>query len=244
MEFASFGSLIRPGAASLGVTLGEDQSRRLYSYFLELRRWSKKMNLIARDSADGEIVEKHFIDSLALLDLLREPGARLLDIGSGAGFPGLVCKAARPDLTVHLVEPRLKRVSFLRHIIRQLQLSDIEVHGCRLEDGPIEGESSFDWVVGRAVADVGTFLALCARFKKYGSSVVCMKGPGYFNELDEQRERSGGWQLETTREYRLPFSGARRALLVFTACNRLQEPAVNGGGGTSITAKGAGAKIG
>ncbi len=217
MEYESFGSLIRPGAASLGVALGEDQSRRLYSYFLELRRWSKKVNLIARGTADEEIVEKHFIDSLALLDLLHDPGARLLDIGSGAGFPGLVCKVARPDMTVHLVEPRLKRVSFLRHIIRLLGLSDIVVHGCRLEDGPIEAESSFDWVVGRAVADVGNFLVLCTRFKNYGSSVVCMKGPGYLDELDEQKECSNGWQLKTTHSYQLPFSGARRVLLVYTS---------------------------
>jgi 16S rRNA (guanine527-N7)-methyltransferase len=216
MERESFGSLIRSGAASFGVKLDEEQGRRLYSYFLELRRWSKKINLIARETVDKDIVEKHFIDSLVLLDLLPDSGVRLLDIGSGAGFPGLVCKAARPDLTVHLVEPRLKRVSFLRHIIRQLKLSDIEVHGCRLEDGSISEESSFNWVVSRAVADIGGFLALCDRFKNYGSSVVCMKGPGYLDELDERRELSNGWQLETTRTYRLPFSGARRALLVYT----------------------------
>lgn len=215
MEFESFSSLIRPGAADLGITLDENQSRRLYSYFQELRRWSKKVNLIARNSVAEEIVEKHFIDSLALLNLLPDPDARLLDIGSGAGFPGLVCKAARPELTVHLVEPRLKRVSFLRHVIRLLGLNDIEVHGCRLEDGPIEAESSFDWVVSRAVADIGTFLALCARFKNYGSSVVCMKGPGYLDELDEKRERSNGWQLKATHSYRLPFSRARRVLLVY-----------------------------
>ncbi len=215
MDFDRFDSQLRRGAASLGVTVDGQQSRRLHQYFQELRRWSKKINLISRNASDDQIVEKHFVDSLALLNLLQDADARLLDIGSGAGFPGLVCKSARPDMTVRLVEPRLKRVSFLRHVIRLLDLQDIEVHAARLEEGAMEDESTFDWVVGRAVTDIGDFLALCRRFKKYGSSVVCMKGPGYLDELDEQRERDNGWQLKTRRSYRLPFSNSRRFLLVF-----------------------------
>lgn len=215
MEFERFDSQLRPGAASFGVTVNERESLQLHRYFVELRRWSKKVNLISRNTAEDEIVEKHFIDSLALLKILPDPGARLLDIGSGAGFPGLVCKAARPGMTVHLVEPRLKRVSFLRHIIRLLDLKDIEVHGARVEDYKCAGESTIDWIVGRAVADVGKFLALCERFKKSGSSVVCMKGPGYLVEVDEKKERDNGWKLKTTRSYRLPFSRAQRVLLVY-----------------------------
>ena len=133
MEFKRFAALLQKGADELAVEIGDQESGRLYDYFSELKRWSRKVNLISRNASDEEIVEKHFLDSLALLDVLREPNASLLDVGSGAGFPGLVCKAACPGLPVALVEPRLKRVSFLRHICRLLDLSDVEVHGRRLE---------------------------------------------------------------------------------------------------------------
>lgn len=216
MEFDTFDSLLRQGAESLTVTVERSRSELLYRYFLELKRWSKKVNLISKTLSDQEIVEKHFVDSLALLRLISGSGASLLDIGSGAGFPGLVCKAARPEMEVSLIEPRLKRVSFLRHIIRLLGLSGIKVQAQRLEDGvELDGESSFNWVVSRAVADIADFLKICERFKKYGSSVVCMKGPGYVDELDEKKQSDNGWRLQTVHEYRLPLSGAQRSLLVF-----------------------------
>lgn len=215
MEYKRFDSLLRKGSDSLAVAVDVQQCRRLYLYFSELKRWSRKVNLISRSATDEEIVEKHFLDSLALLDLLKQPHVSLLDVGSGAGFPGLVCKAARPEMRVGLVEPRLKRVSFLRHICRLLELADIEVHGCRLEERNLEGESTFGWVVSRAVAEIDDFLTLCSRFKEYGSSVVCMKGPGYLDELDEKTIAANGWRLVDTKTYRLPFSGAQRSLLVF-----------------------------
>jgi len=224
MDFNRFDWQLRSGAAALGVELDEPQSERLYRYFEELNRWSRKVNLISRNASADEIVEKHFIDSLALLKLFSGSAVTLLDVGSGAGFPGLVCKAARPELTVHLVEPRLKRISFLRQVIRLLKLEDIVVHGARLEDGEIDQESDFSHIVSRAVTDVTEFLSLCRRFRNYGSSVVCMKGPGYHKEFDEIKERQHGWHLAETQHYRLPFSGAQRALLVFQCAPIAADP--------------------
>lgn len=215
MEFERFEPLLTTGARKLGIDLDTLQTRRLYDYFTELKRWSGKVNLISRNASDEEIVEIHFLDSLALLDLFREGPTSLLDVGSGAGFPGLVCKAVQPDMKVALVEPRLKRVSFLRHVCRLLGLADMEVHGCRLEEQIIPDESDFRWVVSRAVAEIGDFLTLCSRFREYGSAVVCMKGPGYLEELKKSADASDDWYLEDKKTYRLPFSGAQRALLVF-----------------------------
>ena len=216
MELDTFDSLLRRGAQSLAVAVDHSRSEPLYRYFLELKRWSQKVNLISKNAPDETIVDKHFIDSLALLHLLPGSRDRLLDIGSGAGFPGLVCKVARPELEVSLLEPRLKRVSFLRHVIRLLNLSGIEVQAQRLEEGTVlAGESGYNWVVSRAVTEIGDFLRLCERFKKCGSSVVCMKGPGYADEFDEKKEAENGWRLQTVWEYVLPYSGAQRSLLVF-----------------------------
>jgi 16S rRNA (guanine527-N7)-methyltransferase len=215
MEFNRFEPLLTTGARKLGVDLDNLQSRRLYDYFTELKRWSSKVNLISKSASDEEIVEIHFLDSLALLGLLGEAPTSLLDVGSGAGFPGLVCKTVQPEMKVALVEPRLKRVSFLRHVCRLLGLAEIEVHGCRLEERAIPGESDFRWVVSRAVAEIGDFLTLCGRFRDYGSSVVCMKGPGYLEELKTSADVSEGWKLVDKKTYRLPYSGAQRALLEF-----------------------------
>lgn len=216
MEFDRFDELLGRGARHLDIELNAEQSRNLYRYFVELRHWSRKINLIARESSDEQIIENHFIDSLALLNLFDASTATLLDIGTGAGFPGLVCKAARPELTLGLVEPRMKRVSFLRHVIRQLELSGVMIQACRLEDGiELEGQAGYDWVVSRAVTDIGAFLHMCGRFKQYGAHIVCMKGPRYQNELDAQAEAAHDWRLQSTRIYRLPYSGAQRALLVF-----------------------------
>ena len=139
----------------------------------------------------------------------------LLDVGSGAGFPGLVCMAVQPDLKVALVEPRLKRISFLRHVCRLLGLADMEVHGCRLEERIIPEESDFRWVVSRAVAEICDILTLCGRFREYVSAVVCMNGPGYLEELKTSADVSEGWKLVDKKTYRLPYSGAQRALLEF-----------------------------
>ena len=215
--YPEFAKLLRRGSRSFELDLGDTASKRLFFYFQELKRWSKKMNLIARGTADQVIVENHFVDSLALLMLLDEKRDYLLDIGSGAGFPGLVCKTARPAMPVSLVEPRLKRVSFLRHVIRSCALEGIIVQPCRLEEGvALEGESRFTCIVSRAVSDIPHFLTMCERFRDRGTRVICMKGPGY-------REDGGGcldgderWQLTGICEYRLPSSGASRALLSFT----------------------------
>jgi len=216
MEFERFEELFLSGTDSLSVATDHDQVHRLYRYFQELRRWSRKVNLVSKNADAEQIVVNHFIDSAALLKITDgQPGA-LLDIGSGAGFPGLVCKAMRAELPVLLVEPRLKRVSFLRHIIRVLDLKGIDVHAGRLEDGAdIPGESDAAWVVGRAVAEVGDFLQMCSRFRRYRTAVVCMKGPRFRDEFDEQCEAAGGWHLQTIVNYSLPRSGAQRILLVF-----------------------------
>ncbi len=107
---------------------------RLNLYFNELKKWGRKVNLIAKSSSDQQIVENHFIDSLTILPLLVGANTHLLDIGTGAGFPALVCKAAYPELAITLVEPRLKRVSFLGHITRTLGLQEVKILSCRVED--------------------------------------------------------------------------------------------------------------
>jgi 16S rRNA (guanine527-N7)-methyltransferase len=206
------------GCDSLGIVLAAEAVERLSVYFTELTHWSRKINLIAKGTPETEILERHFLDSLTLLPLLDDPGCHLLDVGTGAGFPGLVCKAARPELTVTLVEPRLKRVSFLRHVIRTLNLGGVEVLACRVEDESLLLSSPvFTHITSRAVTDIAEFLGMVGRLCGPGTQVICMKGPKWREELRSLQNNSPALALQhrSTLERELPFSAARRALLTF-----------------------------
>ncbi|MGB5231391.1 MAG: 16S rRNA (guanine(527)-N(7))-methyltransferase RsmG [Desulfoprunum sp.] len=215
----AFQDLLLRGAAALGLELDREAVAALALYHRELQRWSGKVNLIARNTPEAQVVESHFLDSLTLLPLLP-PAARLLDIGTGAGFPGLACKAVRPDLLLTLVEPRLKRVSFLRHIVRTLGMNEVTIVADRIEDErQLPATTPFTHVTSRAVADIAGFLTMAGRFSQPGLKLVCMKGPKWREELAAAGPviATLAFALEEVIETTLPFSGAMRALLVFAA---------------------------
>jgi len=170
-----FKGRLKEGLDHLELSLADDSIKSLEIYFNELKKWAGKINLIARSSSDEEILENHFIDSLTILPLLKKTDSHLLDIGTGAGFPGLVCKAAWPGLKVTLVEPRQKRVSFLRHIIRTLGLHDVAVLDCRIEDeARLPSISSFTHITGRAVSNIKNFMAPSTAIGHY-NEIIPMK---------------------------------------------------------------------
>ncbi len=200
--------------------LSDDALSRLFVYFKELKHWSRRVNLIAKGTGDGEILEKHFLDSLTLLPLLEGENPHLLDIGSGAGFPGLVCKAVRPDLQVTLVEPRLKRVSFLRHVARTMKVDNISILECRVEDeSMLPSDTGFTHISSRAVNEINPFLEMCSRFRGSAVQVICMKGPRWKEELATWQEsgNSKDFSLVSQNSHVLPESGGQRYLLVFEA---------------------------
>jgi len=189
-------------------------------YFEQLKKWSKKVNLIAKGTPEREIVEKHFLDSLSLIPVLRGEGAHLLDIGTGGGFPGLVCKAALGDsLKLTLVEPRLKRVSFLRHISRSLKLTDVDIYASRLEEVPELKKVSFSHITCRAVTEIGPFVEMVSGFSHTGAQLVCMKGPKWSDELEAAGNviDQSGYLTGKNVKYALPRSGVQRTLLFFDA---------------------------
>src|SRR3989338_8003513 len=132
-------------------------------YLEELLRWNTSINLTAIVDPK-EIIEKHFLDSLTLLPYLPKAG-RVLDVGSGAGFPGLVLKMARPDLEVVLVEAREEKVHFLRHMIRGLKIQEgIQTVARHLDPEVFQGDlRSFDLIVTRATFQPDVFLRLVTR---------------------------------------------------------------------------------
>ena len=213
-----FRNQLATGLGILEIALPPDSYDRLARYFAELKKWSRKINLIAKSATDEQIIENHFLDSLTLLPLLTGSGSHLLDIGTGAGFPGLVCKAARPDLPVTLVESRAKRVSFLGHIVRTLGLQNTTILCCRVEDEEVlPSHQTFSHITGRAVTEIGPFLTMVERFSLASPRLVLMKGPKWREELDAALTviEQSSFKLEEIKECVLPFSGAKRALVLF-----------------------------
>lgn len=212
--------LFRQGLTTLGLDLDDRAIDRLGRYLDELQKWNKRINLVAA-APQKTLIESHFLDSLTLLPLLGGcPLPGLLDVGSGAGFPGLVLKIARPDLQVTLVEPRQKRTSFLRQVIRILDLQGINVLETRLEEGnaALAGwRNDAPLVTSRAFASIRLFLETAAPFTATGGRVICMKGPRAAAELAEWHEHSADspFRLAETIKTALPFSGTPRQLLVF-----------------------------
>ena len=211
--------LLVQGSKALGLTLGKEEIDRLALYHTELAKWNLKMNLVARAAAP-EIIETHFLDSLTLLPHLpvRGQSPELLDVGSGAGFPGLVLKAVCPQLLLTLIEPRAKRAAFLRHIVRSLALDHVEVMEKRLEPALAGQLPTYPCITSRAVATISEFLALAAPFSPAGGTVICMKGPRAEEEISQWQhdQPASPYRLREVVTLALPFSRATRHLVIFT----------------------------
>ncbi len=205
------------GLAQLDIALPDKQVHQLVLYCLELQKWNRRVNLVAKNTSIHDLVEKHFLDSLTLrpvlgeLDLLYGP---LLDVGSGAGFPGLVVKIACPTMATVLLEPRNKKVAFLRHIIRRLSLDGIDVLANRTEDREELSKHKFSIITGRAVADVPGFLGMVADLVARQTLVICMQGETG-KENWQIKETVYGFECIDVKETVLPFSGIKRYFLIF-----------------------------
>ncbi len=197
-----------------------DEARLLAQFQLyqqELLDWNMRINLTAITDPE-EVLLKHFLDSLALLKVCDGPAQRLLDIGSGAGFPGLPLKIARPNWSITLLEATGKKTLFLRHIVEVLQLEQITVIHGRAEElahKPLY-RASFDIVTARAVASLSTLLETCAPYCRVGGSMVLPKKGDLSTELPLGKRMAAqvGARLEADVPVTLPgLTDGRRLLL-------------------------------
>ena len=182
-----------------------------FQKYLELlTKWNKAYNLTAIVDAE-EIAVKHFEDSLSPLPFLPKP-CRLLDVGCGAGFPGIPLKIERPDLEVVLLDSRLKKIQFCETVIRELKLENIRAVQGRAEDPKIKKDlGEFDVVISRATTSIEKFLALAENYLKTGGVVIAMKGPDWEKEYSPQDK----WELCGVKDYELKNNMGKRALLLF-----------------------------
>jgi 16S rRNA (guanine527-N7)-methyltransferase len=205
--------LLTTGARELGIELSLDGVNSIFVYLAELKKWNRKINLTAiRDDRDAVI--KHVLDSLAYTrGFQAAPGSTLLDMGSGAGFPGIPIKLAQPDVTITLVESVKKKASFLRHVVRTLKLTGIEVVDKRTEELPAPYLAACDIVTARAFAGMPSALAAGVPFLKAGGRIVLSRGPE--ETISAEDMARAGVVQEKKIELTLPHSDYKRAIWVF-----------------------------
>ena len=182
MNKDKFIDLLRQTSKEIGVSLAESQLELFWHYLQELLEWNKTFNLTGiRDPAD--IIIKNFVDSLTPLPYLERSG-RLLDIGSGAGFPGIPLKIAAPQLQVHIVDARRKKTSFLKHLIRTLELKGVTALHGRAEEMEQPGQP-FQIIISRAFRRLEPLIKLVSPLIEPGNMLVAMLGPT--SETEQKR---------------------------------------------------------
>jgi 16S rRNA (guanine527-N7)-methyltransferase len=206
---------IDAGARRLGLTLPAHTSRALWDYASELLRWNARVNLTAI-TEPSEVVEKHLLDSLAVLPELQG-ATSLLDLGAGGGLPGIPLALALPALRVTLVDAVQKKVGFLKHAAAHLGLAPRvrALHLRALGNPAREGLALADTVIARAFMEVGEFTRLAKPYLQPGGRVVALLGRAPAEEALRALAQAEGLSLERLRTYALPTSGDPRAVVVF-----------------------------
>ena len=216
MEKQEFDQKIKTYADEIEIVLNEQQIHQFYQYMELLLEWNEKINLTAITNPE-EIIVKHFIDSLTIAKYVKE-NARLIDVGTGAGFPGIPLKIIREDIEITLLDSLNKRVNFLNEVIHELKLSKIQAVHSRVEDFAKDKKNreSFDYATSRAVANLSTLSEYLIPLVKIGGNAISMKG----SEVDEEMKQSQkaisllGGKIETIETFQLPQSDINRNIII------------------------------
>lgn len=204
--------LLIEGAKYFGLEPDKVAVDRFALYMHELQRWGKAINLTAIKKPD-EIIIKHFVDSMSIVPLLKT-GEKILDVGSGAGMPGLVIAILRDDLHVTSIDAVDKKARFQRHIARLLGLANVEVLHGRVEQLAEDVGADFDCVTSRAFSDLTRFAQLAGGLVRVGGRLIAMTA-GRFDRASAQSLASQGLEHQQTNRYKLPLEMGNRNLEVF-----------------------------
>jgi 16S rRNA (guanine527-N7)-methyltransferase len=194
--------LLQHGAKLLGIELDGDQLALFDLYQNELRKWNAKTNLISENTA-AEIITRHFLDSLTAAQFITNPHIRMVDIGSGAGFPGIPLKIALPSIQLSLLEINRKKVSFLKHVIRTLGLDQTQTIHDRTENiiKTTVWREKFDIVIARASLKLPELLSLGSYFLPLYGLLITFKGKDVSAELEEALARENNSTIYQLFQY-------------------------------------------
>lgn len=209
-------NLIQNGAKELNIQISDNQTEQLERYAELLVSWNEKINLTAITDEEG-IATKHFLDSLTAICTGYVNG-RVIDVGTGAGFPGLVLKIAKPEIELTLLDSLNKRINFLKEVCGELNINGVEFVHARAEDGGRDRNyrGQFDTVVSRAVANLTILSEWCLPFLKKGGYFLALKGPLANEELKnaERAIKILGGKVEDVYEADIPFTDLKHKIIV------------------------------
>ena len=198
------------------MNLTDEQEQKFYEYMKLLKEWNEKINLTTI-TEEQDILLKHFIDSLTILKYLND-NDNIIDVGTGAGFPGIPVKIVNEILNVTLMDSLNKRILFLNDVIEKLKLEGIKTVHARAEElgRNREYREKYDVVTSRAVANLSTLLEYMMPFAKVGGTCICMKGPNIEEELEnaDLAIKELGGKLEKIENFKLPESDIERNIII------------------------------
>jgi len=197
---------LEKGVAELGLSLGREGRSKLLQYLALLEKWNQVYNLTAIRGRE-KMVSGHLLDCLAVIPYLT--GTRLLDIGSGAGFPGIPVAVARPDIQVVLLDSNHKKAAFLRQAVAELQLKNATVVCERVEAW--RAAEKFDCIISRAFAELAEFIALTKHLLAPGGVLAAMKGVYPFEEIERLPP---DFRLRQVHAFAVPGLEAERHLVL------------------------------
>ena len=208
--------LLRSESAKIDISLDDTELARFDEYARLLIEWNNNINLTSITTPD-EIVTKHFVDSLSILKYVDIPdGASIIDVGTGAGFPGMPLLVARPDINITFLDSLKNRLGFIDEVLNVNSLSACLVHG-RAEDmgNTADYREQFDFATARAVAPLNVLCEYCMPFVKVGGRFVSMKGASARDELDCAKTAIAtlGGELESFFDFNLA-NGDKRSIII------------------------------
>lgn len=203
------------GFSALGVTPDGSAAVRYRTYFEHLEKMNAVMNLTAI-SGEEDVARLHFLDCAALLGMADFCGKRVIDVGTGAGFPGLALKIACPEMDLTLLDSLDKRIGFLRDTCAMLGFDDVQCIHARAEEAPAELRASFDIACSRAVARLNLLCELCLPLVKKGGVFIAMKGPDCAEELDDAKRaiKLLGGEVADVKKYLVPGTDVTHSAII------------------------------
>lgn len=206
------------GCKNFDIHLTEDQVNKFFAYYELLIEWNQKINLTAITELEDVIV-KHFIDCISICKYVDiKDTDSIIDVGTGAGFPGIPIKILYPRVNITLVDSLNKRVNFLDEVIEELELENIETIHARVEDLAHDEDyrESFDYCMSRAVANLSMLTEYCLPYIKIGGKLLALKGPSIAEEIENSGEaiKILGGELKGVEFIDIPYSDLKHNLVI------------------------------
>ena len=208
-------ALLQSGFEALSLVPDSQALGRYRIYYEYLEEMNQVMNLTAI-SGEEDVARLHFLDCAALLGLADFTGKRVIDVGTGAGFPGLALKIACPAMELTLLDSLDKRINFLKNTCEKLGFDDVTCIHSRAEEIPAGFRQGFDFALSRAVARLNLLCELCLPYVKKGGAFIAMKGSDLEEELAEAQRciRTLGGQVEKKIDYTIPGTDVTHCALI------------------------------